>query len=376
MSHPQSRWTSWWRCDHFIVLILFCLLSLGLLMVASASSIMAERQFDQTFYYFYRQLIFVGLSVCLSLGIYAIPMAVWQRMSPLLLLLSFLLLVMVLIPGIGHVVNGSRRWISLGFFSVQVSELVKLFFILYLSGYIARHQAALKQPGFQFMVPLSLLGVISVLLLLEPDFGSVAVLSATVLMMLFLAGVRWLPFSGLFVLVMLALGALAVLSPYRLERLTTFMNPWAHAFDSGYQLTQSLIAMGRGGLFGVGLGNSVQKLFYLPEAHTDFIFAVLAEELGLFGQLCLILLFAVLVYRILRVAWRAITLEAVFSGFVCFGAAFWISLQVLINISVNIGLLPTKGLTLPLISYGGSSLLINVALIVIVLRVSRENGEA
>jgi cell division protein FtsW len=154
------------------------------------------------------------------------------------------------------------------------------------------------------------------------------------------------------------------------------MNPWAHAFDSGYQLTQSLIAVGRGGLFGVGLGNSVQKLFYLPEAHTDFIFAVLAEELGLFGQLCLILLFAILVYRILRVAWRAIALEAIFSGFVCFGAAFWLSLQVLINISVNIGLLPTKGLTLPLISYGGSSLLINVVLIAIVLRVSRENEAA
>jgi cell division protein FtsW len=376
MSHPTYKAASWVRCDHFIILILLSLLGLGLLMVASASSIMAEKQFDHTFYYLYRQLIFVGISLFLSVGIYAIPMAAWQRLSPALLLVSFLLLVMVLLPGIGHVVNGSRRWIALGFFSIQVSELVKLLFIIYLSGYIARHHGGLKQPGFQFMVPLSLLGAISVLLLLEPDFGSVAVLSATVLMMLFLAGVRWLPFSGLFVLVMLALGALAVLSPYRLERLTTFMNPWAHAFDSGYQLTQSLIAVGRGGLFGVGLGNSVQKLFYLPEAHTDFIFAVLAEELGLFGQLCLILLFAILVYRILRVAWRAIALEAIFSGFVCFGAAFWLSLQVLINISVNIGLLPTKGLTLPLISYGGSSLLINVVLIAIVLRVSRENEAA
>jgi cell division protein FtsW len=376
MSHPTHKAASWVRCDHFIILILLSLLGLGLLMVASASSIMAEKQFDHTFYYLYRQLIFVGISLFLSVGIYAIPMAAWQRLSPALLLVSFLLLVMVLVPGIGHVVNGSRRWIALGFFSIQVSELVKLLFIIYLSGYIARHHGGLKQPGFQFMVPLSLLGVISVLLLLEPDFGSVAVLSATVLMMLFLAGVRWLPFSGLFLLVMLALGALAVLSPYRLERLTTFMNPWAHAFDSGYQLTQSLIAVGRGGLFGVGLGNSVQKLFYLPEAHTDFIFAVLAEELGLLGQLCLILLFAILVYRILRVAWRAIALDATFSGFVCFGAAFWLSLQVLINISVNIGLLPTKGLTLPLISYGGSSLLINVVLIAIVLRVSRENEAA
>ncbi len=376
MSHSTHKAASWVRCDHFIILILLSLLGLGLLMVASASSVMAEKQFDHTFYYLYRQLIFVGISLFLAVGIYAIPMAAWQRLSPALLLVSFLLLVMVLVPGIGHVVNGSRRWIALGFFSIQVSELVKLLFIIYLSGYIARHHGGLKQPGFQFMVPLSLLGVISVLLLLEPDFGSVAVLSATVLMMLFLAGVRWLPFSGLFLLVMLALGALAVLSPYRLERLTTFMNPWAYAFDSGYQLTQSLIAVGRGGLFGVGLGNSVQKLFYLPEAHTDFIFAVLAEELGLLGQLCLILLFAILVYRILRVAWRAIALEAIFSGFVCFGAAFWLSLQVLINISVNIGLLPTKGLTLPLISYGGSSLLINVVLIAIVLRVSRENEAA
>jgi len=366
LNAPHRNYDFWLICT-VIALILF-----GLLMVTSASMVISDKQFGYPFHYLLRQLVFAVIS--LSAGFVASQCAVttWQRLSPLLLLICLLLLLLVLIPGIGHMVNGSRRWISLGILSFQVSEIVKLCFILYLASYISRHKELIRNQYQGFIKPVIILAIVGILLLMEPDFGSLAVLSMTVLMMLFLAEARLLPFFSLLLIVIFTMSALAILTPYRLERLTTFLNPWHHAFGSGYQLTQSLIAFGRGGLLGVGLGNSVQKLFYLPEAHTDFIFAVVAEELGLMGVLLLIFLFFILVYRIFLIGQRTHRLGHTYGAFVCYGGGFWLSLQILISIGVNTGLLPTKGLTLPLMSYGGSSLLVNCLLIGIISRIAKE----
>lgn len=359
--------------DFWLILSVLALVAFGLLMVASASMVISDKQFGYPFHYLFRQMIFAGVGIGVAVAVMRVPMEFWRRFSPLLLIASLFLLIAVLVPGIGHVVNGSRRWISLGIISLQVSEVVKLCFIMYLASYIERFETQIQTQFQGFIKPLFVLGVVGILLLMEPDFGSLAVLSMTVLMMLFLAGVRLLPFTGLFTLMVVAMSSLAIFTPYRLARLTTFLNPWHNAFGSGYQLTQSLIAFGRGGLFGVGLGNSIQKLFYLPEAHTDFIFAVVAEELGLMGELLLIFLFFVVVYRIFMIGRRAHELKELYNAFVCYGFGLWLSLQALINIGVNTGLLPTKGLTLPFISYGGSSLLVNCLLIGIVSRIAKES---
>lgn len=358
--------------DFWLVITAFALVAFGLLMVASASMVISDKQYGYPFHYLFRQMTFAGVGAVAAYFVMRIPLETWRRFSPLLLLLSLLLLVAVLVPGIGRVVNGSRRWISLGIISIQVSEVVKMCFILYLASYIERFQEEIQTRFKGFIKPLVILGIIGILLLMEPDFGSLAVLSITVLMMLFLSGVRLLPFAGLFSIMLVLMSALAIFTPYRLKRLTTFLNPWLNPFGSGYQLTQSLIAFGRGGLFGVGLGNSIQKLFYLPEAHTDFIFAVVGEELGLAGELFLILLFFILVYRIFLIGRRAQALQQIYSAFVCYGVGLWIGLQVIINIGVNTGLLPTKGLTLPFISYGGSSLLVNCVLVGLIARISHE----
>jgi len=360
--------------DRWILFTTLALIAFGLLMVASASMVISDKYFGYPFHYLVRQLVFVIIGMGLAWCVTRIPLKLWQRYSSHLLLLSLLLLVAVLVPGIGHVVNGSRRWISLGIISLQVSEAVKFAFIVYLSSYLFRYQNQVKTELIGFIKPLILLGLVGILLLMEPDFGSTAVISMTVLAMLFIAGVRLGPFLGLFALIAAAMSLLAITSPYRLERLTTFLNPWHTAFGSGYQLTQSLIAFGRGGMFGVGLGNSIQKLFYLPEAHTDFIFAVTSEELGFIGALLLIALFVFLIARIFKIGKRAYEAGNVFGRFICYGSALWLSLQMLINIGVNTGVLPTKGLTLPFISYGGSSLLINCVLIGIVLRVAYETS--
>jgi cell division protein FtsW len=358
--------------DLWLIFSVIALMAFGLLMVASASMVISDKQFSYPFHYLLRQATFAGIGIVVAVAVSRIRMEIWERYSSYLLLLALLMLIAVLIPGIGHVVNGSRRWISLGIVSLQVSEVVKLCFILYLAGYISRYEEQICHGFWGFFKPLILLALVGVLLLLEPDFGSLAVLSLTVLMMLFLAGVRLLPFMGLFSLMALAMSSLAIFSPYRLLRLTTFLNPWHHAFGSGYQLTQSLIAFGRGGLFGVGLGNSIQKLFYLPEAHTDFIFAVVAEELGLMGELLLITLFFIIVFRVFKIGRCAQAAGSLFNGFFCYGSALWLALQALINIGVNTGLLPTKGLTFPFVSYGGSSLLINCILVAIAIRIAYE----
>ena len=284
-----------------------------------------------------------------------------------------LLLVLVLIPGIGRTVNGSRRWLALGPVGIQVSELAKMTMIFYLAGYLVRQKESVSQSILGFIRPMMVLGVVAVLLLLEPDFGATVVIACTVMAMLFLTGVKLRYYLGLMLGVGVSLAFLAVSSPYRVARLTAFLNPWADQFNSGYQLTQSLIAFGRGGWSGVGLGDGVQKLFYLPESHTDFLFAVLAEELGLLGILLVLALYSILVIRGLIIGLNANLQERLFASYTAYGITFWLGLQAAINMGVNAGLLPTKGLTLPLMSYGGASIVVNCMVIALLLRIDHEN---
>ncbi len=365
LSHSYDRWLAG---------LMMALLLFGLLMVASASLVISDRQFGYPFHYLLRQSIYLGIGLILSGIATQIPIAFWQRISVPLLFIALFLLLIVLIPGIGRVMNGSRRWLYLGFITFQVSELMKLAGLLYLSSYLQRHAEAVQtQPG-GFIMPLIILALTSLLLLLEPDFGATFVMSAMFLVLLFVAGVRLSWFVLLLIVAVALMGGLAVISPYRLARLTSFLNPWNAQFGSGYQLTQSLIAFGQGGFFGVGLGNSIQKLFYLPEAHTDFLFAVIAEELGLIGAIALMLLFASLIIYIFRIGRHAARINAMFATYIAYGAAIWLSIQGMINIGVNAGILPTKGLTFPFISYGGSSMLINCLLIGIIMRIASETG--
>lgn len=360
--------------DRWILVSTLALLTIGLLMVASASMVISDQQYGYPFHYFIHESVYLIIGLTLAWVATKIPIKLWKKYSGYLLVLSFLLLIAVLIPGIGKVVNGSRRWLNFGIISLQVSEAVKFSAILYLASYLQRYQNQVRYELKGFIKPMVLLALMAMLLLLEPDFGAVAVLTVTFLVLLFLANVRLWPFCVLFLVVVVALSALAILSPYRLERLTTFLNPWHTQYGSGYQLTQSLIAFGRGGLFGMGLGNSVQKLYYLPEAHTDFLFAVLAEELGLVGELIVVALFTALVIRIFMLARRAQLTNDPFSAYVAYGVGLWIGLQTMINMGVNVGILPTKGLTLPFISYGGSSMLVNCVVIGIVLRIAYETS--
>ncbi len=356
----------------WLMISFFLILALGLLMVTSASMVISDRQYGYPFHYFIRQSVYLLLGLGMAYIVTRIDMKFWRAISGYLLLVCFILLVLVLIPGIGREVNGSRRWINLIIVNLQVSEVVKFCVVIYLAGYLVRHSEQVRTQFVGFVKPMVLLALISGLLLLEPDFGATAVIMATAMVMMFLAGMRLWQFILLLVLVVGALALIAVAAPYRLERLTTFMHPWANQFGSGYQLTQSLIAFGRGGIFGVGLGNSIQKLFYLPEAHTDFLFAVLAEELGLLGELLVIGLFSVMVGSALKIGRCAQIVGKNFEAYMAYGFAIWLGMQAMINIGVNSGMLPTKGLTLPLMSYGGSSMLINCVVIGILLRIAHE----
>ncbi|MGA1769986.1 MAG: putative lipid II flippase FtsW [Steroidobacteraceae bacterium] len=348
------------------------ILLLGLVMVASASVGLAERQGLDSLAYFYRQAFSAGAGLIAGAAMLMVPTATWQRLSTPLLAVGLMLLVLVALPWVGHEVNGSRRWIRLGGFNFQPSEPARVALLIYLCAYVVRCQAELASSTGGMLRPLVVLGLAALLLLLEPDLGGAIVLVTTGLVVLFLAGARWrdsLVVTGLGVVGVIGL---VVSADYRLRRWFSFVDPWSDAQDSGYQLTQSLIAIGRGGGFGVGLGSSVQKLFYLPEAHTDFVFAVLAEEFGLVGVLVLVLLFAVVVLRSLRLA--RLGAEAGMPFHACMAAAFgvWLAVQAFVNIGVNMGLLPTKGLTLPLMSYGRSSLLVTLAWLGIVMRIHHE----
>ena len=361
--------------DPVIVAATFCLLLIGLVMVASASLNVAERLTGDPFFHFERQLLSALVGCAFAGAMLLVPISLWQRAAPVLLIGSFLLLVLVLIPGLGHEVNGSRRWIRLGPVNFQPSEIVRWLLLTYVAVYAVRHQTELKSSAQGFFKPLAVLLVASLLLLVEPDFGAAVVLCVTGTAVLFVAGARLRDFLTVCAIGGAGIAALAMSSGYRLQRLTAFLNPWADPFNSGFQLTQSLIAIGRGEWFGVGLGSSIQKLFYLPEAHTDFVFAVLAEEFGLLGVVVVVVAFLALVLRSLKLS--RIAADAGMPLHACIAAAFgvWLGLQAFINIGVNMGLLPTKGLTLPLMSFGGSGIVANCLALGILLRVDWENRQ-
>jgi cell division protein FtsW len=358
--------------DAWVIGTVAALLLVGLVMVASASIGIAEREAGSALFYFERQLMFVGMGLVAALLALAIPTAVWEKYSMVLLGIAVVLLVLVLVPGIGHEVNGSRRWLRLGVMNFQVSELARVLLLTYVASYAVRRADELRGDFKGFIKPVAVLGGAAMLLLLEPDFGAATVLLATGLVVLFLAGARITHLLVPVVFGVAAMGALAVTSSYRLRRLVAFRNPWEDPFDSGFQLVQSLIAIGRGEWFGVGLGSSVQKLFYLPEAHTDFVFAVLAEEFGFVGVVLVLALFALLAGRALAISRNAARAGLQFQSYVAASIGVWLGLQAFVNIGVNMGLLPTKGLTLPLLSYGGSSMLVTLAWLGVLLRVHHE----
>ena len=369
-AQPQRALTAGY--DLWLLVAALALLGLGLVMVGSASVAIAERQAGQPYYFLLRQAAYSGMGLFFGALVLRVPMSAWERLGPVLLLFGLLLLALVLVPGVGREVNGSSRWLPIGPVNVQASELAKLFMVVFLAGYLVRRGEEVRTRFVGFLKPGIVLGLAAGLLLLEPDFGAVAVLVATVLGMMFLGGVRLWQFVVVLALAMVALAGVALSSPYRLQRLTTFLNPWEDQFNTGYQLTQALIAFGRGEWFGVGLGAGVQKLFYLPEAHTDFLFAVLAEELGLFGGLAVLALFAVLIWRAFAISEAAEAAGQAFAAHLATGLALWMALQVIISVGVNTGLLPTKGLTLPLMSYGGSSLVVNCVAVALLLRIDQE----
>ena len=360
------------RFDNVVILTSIALLAIGLVMVTSASISVAERNLSSPFYYMQRQALFIGLGVIAAWLVYQIRLVHWEKSSMALLGFSLFLLTLVLLPGVGKEVNGSTRWISLGVFNLQVSEAVKLFLIVYVAGYLVRHGETVRTSMWGFIKPMLMVGLAALLLLLEPDFGATVVIIGTVLGMMYLGGVRFMQFIFFLGLFGVAAWLLVVSSPYRMERLTSFMNPWADPFDSGFQLTQSLIAIGTGGWFGTGLGGSVQKLFYLPESHTDFLFAILSEELGFIGVCAVIALYALLFYRSTRIALLAEKCGNHFAAYIAYGIGIWIAMQAVINMGVNMGMLPTKGLTLPLMSYGGSSLIVSCMAIGLLLRIHHE----
>ena len=358
--------------DPVILATVGALLLAGLVMVSSASLSVAEGLHENLYFHFERQFFSVLLGCAFAAAVLVVPISTWKRIAPWLLVASLLLLVLVRIPAIGHEVNGSWRWIRIGPLNFQPSELARWFLVTYIAVFAVRHQTELRSSAQGFYKPLAVLAAAAVLLLIEPDFGAAVVLCVTGTAVLFMAGARLRDF-----MVVCGIGAglialLALLSPYRLQRLIAFLDPWADPYDSGFQLTQSLIAIGRGEWFGVGLGSSIQKLYYLPEAHTDFVFAVLAEEFGLLGVLAIVLAFLVLMLRSLRLA--RIAADAGMPLHACLAAGFgvWIGLQAFLNMGVNMGLLPTKGLTLPLLSYGRSSMIVTLAWIGMLLRVHHE----
>lgn len=360
------------QMDPVLLSIGLVLLIGGLVILASASISVSDNTVGEPFYYVQRQAIAALIGAAAAFICLFIPMSVWRNLGPLMLLIALALLLVVLIPGVGHAVNGSTRWLRVGVINIQVSEPARLCLILYIAGYLVRQNKSLREQFSGFLRPMLVLSLACGLLLAEPDFGAAIVLLATALAMLFVAGARVRDFLLFFSTTIVAMAGLAITSPYRLQRLTAFLDPWSDPFNSGFQLTQSLIAIGRGEWFGVGLGSSVQKLFYLPEAHTDFVFAVFAEEFGLLGSLLLIALFFGLLWRIFKLSIRAANAERFFEAYLTVGLGTWLGLQAFINVGVNMGMLPTKGLTLPLISYGRSSLIIAMISIGLLLRVHHE----
>ncbi len=359
--------------DLKLLVCAFTLLCLGLVMVASSSISVAEQRFHDPLHYFWRQSAAAAVGVIMAYCVVQLPLVYWQRLSRLLLVAAIVLLALVLIPGLGKEVNGSIRWVKLGPISMQASEPAKLCVIIYLAGYLVHFHEEVRNTLIGFLRPVVVLIIIAGLLLLEPDFGSTAVIFATTLGMLFLGGVSFTRFAIWGGLALTGLAGVAVMAPYRVKRLLNFRNPWDDQFDSGFQLVQALIAIGRGEWLGVGLGSSVLKMFYLPEAHTDFIFAVIAEEFGLAGSLALVLMFGYLVLRALQIGGRAEEAGQLFGAYLAYGIGLWLGIQAFVNFGVNMGVLPTKGLTLPFISYGGNSLVVTCVALALLLRAEHES---
>jgi cell division protein FtsW len=362
--------------DQGLLWVTMILLGIGLIMVYSASIAIAEADKavgNNSSYYLVRQAIFIMISLSAGFVAFNIPLAWWQKMAPYLFLVGLALLVLVLIPGIGRVVGGSRRWLSLFVINLQPSEFMKLFAAMYVADYTVRKAAVMDSFKKGFMPMLFVMLLVGGLLLAEPDFGAFAVIAAISISILWLGGINGRIFGGLIVLLVIGFIFLIWSSPYRLERVIGFMDPWADPYGKGYQLSHALIAFGRGEWLGVGLGASVEKLLYLPEAHTDFLLAVIAEELGFAGVVTVVGLFTWIVLRAFGMAKEAIENERYFAALLAQGLGVWIGVQGIINMGVNMGLLPTKGLTLPLLSFGGSGILANCIAMAILLRIDFEN---
>ena len=370
LSSPLSANVS--SIDYVLLGSVCALLSLGLVMICSASMDYASNRYGDALFHVRRHLVYMIVACIAAVAAFKIPLSLWEKSGPYLLVASFVILILILIPGFGRTANGATRWLSLGPFTLQGSEVAKLGVIVYLGNYLVRQHDLVRSHWLGFLNPLLIMSGLVALLLLEPDFGAVVVLSGAALGMLFLGGVRIWQFLLSSVAVAIVGFLVVISSPYRMQRLYAYLDPWADQFGEGYQLTQSLIAFGRGDWFGLGLGNSIQKLFYLPEAHTDFIFAIMGEELGFIGCLFALLIYVVFISRILMIARKAESMGRAFGAYVAYGVALVFSAQLIINVGVNIGLLPTKGLTLPFLSYGGSSLLISCVLVALIMRIYRE----
>ena len=364
--------------DRTLVWLSVLLLGLGLVMVYSSSIAIAEGGRNtgyQPTYYLVRHALFVIVGVVAAVAAFQVPIRLWQQAAPYLFVGGLALLVLVLIPGIGREVNGSRRWISFSVMNLQPSELMKVFAVLYAADYTVRKAAFMHSLRRGFMPMFFVMLATGGLLLLEPDFGAFAVIVVIAMGILFLGGMNWRLFAGLIVMLIAGFMLLILSSPYRMQRIAGFMDPWADPYGKGYQLSHALIAFGRGEWLGVGLGGSVEKLFYLPEAHTDFLLAVIAEELGFVGVAVIVIMFAWIVARAFAIGRRAAMLERYFPSLVAQGVGLWIGVQAIINMGVNMGMLPTKGLTLPLLSFGGSAIVTTCAALAILLRVDWENRQ-
>ncbi|SER17656.1 cell division-specific peptidoglycan biosynthesis regulator FtsW [Amphritea atlantica] len=356
--------------DPLFVSAVLCLILIGFVMISSASIEVAAVRNNNPFFYMIRHGVFILLGLAAAIVVLRIPISFWQRSGPWLLLVGFVLLVLVL--AVGREINGSVRWISLGPVNLQASEVAKFAMVIYLAGYLVRRLTEVRSSWKGIAKPALPLAFFVFLMILEPDFGAAVVLMGSVMGMIFLGGMKFSQFALIVIGCAVVIPSLAMLQPYRVVRLKTFLDPWADPFGSGYQLAQAQIAFGRGDWFGEGLGNSVQKLFYLPEAHTDFVFSVLAEEMGLVFALLVVCLYGLIAVRMFRIGRRAEKLQQFFMAYIAYGFAIMLTGQALINIGVNVGALPTKGLTLPLVSYGGSSLVVSCVMIAIVMRVDYE----
>lgn len=359
-----------WPVDYWLISLVAVLMVMGLSMVASSSIAISEKTFGTPYHYIVRQILSMGLGVLSALFVLQMPLSFWEKRRGYLFVLGILLLVAVLL--FGREINGSKRWLPLIIMNFQVSEFMKIAVVVFMAGYLDRHSTAVKE-NLSAVLRLALpFGLMAILLLLEPDFGSTFVIAVIITGMLLVAGAPWRYFAITVLPITTLLFMMVITSPYRMARVTNFLDPWSDPFGHGYQLTQALIASGRGEWFGVGIGESVQKLLYLPDAHTDFLFSIYAEEFGFVGVILLALLYLAICYRLFRIGRKAFLKQNYFGGLIAYGVAIWIILQALINMGVNLGLFPTKGLTLPLMSYGGSSALLILTALGLVLRVDYE----